>query len=166
MALKEAWTLLTAAALAASANCAVAGQSSMSLPGPVVLIAQQTYVDVVGMLERSGYRVVDMKSTFLGRIRIRAKNREHLREVVVSRSTGEIKSDQIIRVFAVAGEGETREQIVRGTRSGTHSAQASTNSGVSASVGDSSGSVNNSGVGASVGGASVSVGGGGVSIGN
>lgn len=165
MALERARILLAATAIATSAGGAYAGQTSMPT-GPHLLIAQQNYIDVVGMLEGTGYRVVDMKSTFLGRIRIRAKNREHMREVVVSRSTGEIKSDQIIKVFAAPSDSDARRQNVRNTRSAPRSEQERNNSGLSASIGSSSGSIDSSGAGASVGGASVSADGGGVGIGN
>ena len=69
-----------------------------------VQVAQQTYVDVIANLEAAGYTVVETKRTLLGRIRIRARNAVHLREVVVSRATGEVKRDEIVEIFQDAGE--------------------------------------------------------------
>jgi nucleoside diphosphate kinase len=138
-------------------------QSADAAPDGSYQIAQQSYADVIVALENTGYRVVDMRSTFLGRLRIRAQNREHMREVIVSRSTGEIMSDQIIKVFATRGDGSpaaTRQTAAVSKGGDTSGDSSAGTSSVSASVGGSSG------VSASVGKTSVSIGGGGISIGN
>ena len=113
-------------------------------------VAQQTYSDVIAQLQDVGYRIVEVKSTFLGRIRILARNKVHLREVIVSRSTGEIKRDVILELI-VADVGNNSDI----TSSGTDTSGGSPEGGATGS-----GSVN---VGASAGGTSagVSVSGGG-----
>lgn len=126
------------------------------------VISAQSYIEVIGMLEESGYRVTGMKSTLLGRIKILAQNRQHLREVVVSRSTGEIKSDRIIREFASGSDGGVKQTQTRSQSS--DSSNSSTGSGgVSVSVGGggtSAGvSAGGGGVSANVGGLSVGLGG-------
>ena len=50
---------------------------------------------VIQGLQQGGYRIISIKSTFLGRIRIMAENRTHRREIIVSRSTGVIFRDRI-----------------------------------------------------------------------
>lgn len=153
-----------AVAVAMATVGASAGQAG-SPPAVGIVIAQQTYVDVVNMLEKSGYRVLEMKSTFLGRIRIRAANREHVREVVVSRTTGEIKRDQVIQVLRISGDG-TSAQGGSAQGSSDQSSSSGSGGGLSASVGSTSASIGSSGVSASTGGGSVSVGGGGIGLGN
>lgn len=160
MALERARFVLAATVVATCMGSAVAAQTGARPQGPILMIAQQTYLDVVGMLENTGYRVLNMKSTFLGRVRIRAMNREHVREVVVSRSTGEIKSDRIIQMIGGTNENGTKRQT------GRSASDSVSDGGLNASVGSSSGSVGSSGVSASAGGASVSVGSGGIGIGN
>lgn len=63
-------------------------------------LAQSSYVDVISALKQSGYTVLKVERTLLGRVRILAKNHEHLREMVVSRTTGEVKRDVIVINFA------------------------------------------------------------------
>jgi hypothetical protein len=115
-------------------------------------IAQAGYAVVLSALEQNGYRVVEMKTTFLGRQKILAKNRLHMREVVVSRSTGEIKSDRIIAIFA------------NDKRGGSNTNGAVASVGVSVGVGGVGGGVS-AGVSAGTGGVSAggSTGSGGVS---
>ena len=120
----------------------------------IFALAAQTYIDVIGSLEKSGYRVRSMKTTLLGRIKILAQNKSHLREVVVSRSTGEIKSDRIVRVFAQT-DGNSVGQVKVNTPS---SVSEGSGSGVSVGTGGSSVSVGSGGVSTSVGGLSASVG--------
>lgn len=131
---------------------------------PSMLVSAQSYVDVINMLEKAGYRVSGMKTTLLGRVKIRAQNRQHLREVVVSRSTGEIKSDRIIRVFR-AQDGATAQ---KGKRSSGSSSGSQSGSGVNVDASVSSGGTS-AGASVSAGGgsagASVSVGGTSASVG-
>ncbi len=75
--------------------------------GGVVVVQARSYGDVVAALEAGGYRVDDISRTFLGRVRIVASNRQHRREVIISRSTGEIMSDMIVDVFPESGTGQS-----------------------------------------------------------
>lgn len=58
---------------------------------------------VIQGLQQAGYRIVSVKSTFLGRIRILAENRRFQREVIVSRSTGVIFRDRIQKLTSASG---------------------------------------------------------------
>ncbi|SIN90990.1 hypothetical protein [Vannielia litorea] len=182
---------LTGAALLAGAFGAApaeAARSGMKSGAQVrVILARQSYTDVIANLENDGYRVVKMTSTMLGRVKIIAQNRVHLREIVVSRSTGEIKHDVILKVFNT-NLGDGAAATTKKSRTGVSveaggggSTGGTTGGGVSASVGGSGGvnaSVGSGGVSASVGGSggvnasagkggvSASVGGIGVSLGN
>lgn len=73
--------------------------------GQTGLAQSRTYVDVLASLEASGYSVDRVKSTFLSRVKITAQNAVHVREVVVSRSTGEIVSDQVVQVLGGLQDG-------------------------------------------------------------
>lgn len=120
---------------------------------PVVAgIAAQNYTMVIAMLEDTGYRVTSMKSTLLGRLKIRAQNREHVREVVVSRSTGEIMSDRIVKVFNDPDGDRAVSREANAPQGGQEP------SGASANVGGTSASVGSGGASVSTGGGSVSVG--------
>lgn len=55
----------------------------------------ETVAEVIQILRQDGYTVTDIGRTFLGRIRIEAVSDTHLREVILSASTGEIKQDAI-----------------------------------------------------------------------
>jgi hypothetical protein len=88
---------------AGPANMALAQSADVSAnatAGLTLVAQQQTYLDVMANLEAAGYTVVKTKTTFLGRVQITARNATHLREVVVSRATGEVKSDVILETFA------------------------------------------------------------------
>jgi hypothetical protein len=94
---------LAAVLAAGPANMALAQSADVSAnanAGLTLVAQQQTYLDVMANLEAAGYTVVETKTTFLGRVQITARNAAHLREVVVSRATGEVKSDVILETFA------------------------------------------------------------------
>lgn len=153
-----------------------AGGGARSAPEASITLARQSYTDVIATLEGNGYRVVKMSSTMLGRVKIVARNSQHLREIVVSRSTGEIKHDVILKVYRVkdgADAARRTKSRLPGVSLGSGGGSSGGGSGGSVSVdvggGGASASVGGSGgASASVGGggASVSVGGGGLSIGN
>lgn len=134
--------------------------ATAALPTPAA--AQQAgYTQVIFNLENDGYRVVEMTTTLLGRVRIVARNKIHLREIVVSRATGEIKSDIILQIFAVAdGGASATTSKVKGAVPGVPgvTGPGTTPGGTTVSAGP-------GGVSASTGGASVGVGSGGVSVG-
>tara|TARA_R110002124_G_scaffold35633_4_gene115721 strand:+ start:609 stop:1109 length:501 start_codon:yes stop_codon:yes gene_type:complete len=86
-------------ALAQSASVVSQGNTSFSA-GETVVAQTQTYIDVMAQLEASGYEVINVSRTWLGRVKIEARNQIHMREVVVSSSTGEVMSDVVVSVFA------------------------------------------------------------------
>lgn len=66
--------------------------ATITAAGPAA--AQETDVsDVVRTLRAEGFQVTRIGRTWLGRIRIEAKDEDTLREVILSRSTGEILQD-------------------------------------------------------------------------
>jgi hypothetical protein len=174
---------LAAAVPAASTSFAQARHSDVSSSGGAsgsVVIAQQTYIDVMAGLEAAGYEIVEAKSTFLGRVKIMARNAEHMREIVVSRATGEVKRDVIVELFVAAEGTESDDASVQSrgilglfgsdkasSAGATGSASVGTSAGVSVSGGSvsadsSSGGSVSGGVSAGTSGGSVS---GGVSTG-
>ncbi|MGI9220936.1 MAG: hypothetical protein ACR2QS_07870, partial [Woeseiaceae bacterium] len=86
------WTTLFLAI--ATANPAAAGDVYSGMSDT----AQQTAENVIDTLESSGYKVVSVKRTLLRRLRITAVNGAHTREVVVTRTSGMIKRDKVIKV--------------------------------------------------------------------
>ena len=160
---------------------AIALIALIAIAAPTVTAAQEGsrsgYTQVIFNLEDDGYRVMQLSSTLLGRVKILARNSIHLREIVVSRATGEIKSDIILEVFRMAGNEKTKTGAAApapGTRPGGGNGGGSTGggttgggAGVSAGVGGTgvSAGAGSSGASVSAGGVSVSVGSGGVSAG-
>ena len=59
------------------------------------LVQTRTLEDVVFQLQAAGYVIEDINRTFLGRLRIIALYGDTRREIVMSRSTGEIFSDTV-----------------------------------------------------------------------
>lgn len=92
-------TFLSAPVMAQDASASANAQASAQLTFDV---AQNSHLDVIAQLEAVGYTILDTKTTLLGRIHIYAKNDAHVREVVVSRWTGEVKYDLIVETFADA----------------------------------------------------------------
>ena len=79
---------------------ATAPVSAASIAAPLLALSAQTHVDVVSALRANGYEVTSVARTFMGRVKIIAIKNGQTREVVVSRHTGEVKSD---RSFANKG---------------------------------------------------------------
>ncbi|MGI9220938.1 MAG: hypothetical protein ACR2QS_07880 [Woeseiaceae bacterium] len=65
--------------------------------------AQQTAENVIETLETNGYRIVSVKRTLLRRLCITADNGAYTREVIISRSTGEIKRDLGFQIATATG---------------------------------------------------------------
>lgn len=63
------------------------------IAGTYQLAQSRDYTDVINGLEATDYAIEDVSTTLLGRTMITASNGAHRREIVVSRSTGEILSD-------------------------------------------------------------------------
>ncbi|QDC09682.1 hypothetical protein FHY55_10685 [Oceanicola sp. D3] len=168
-----------AMSVSASGPAHAAASGLRDAPTERVYMARQNYTDVIAVLERNGYRVVSMSSTMLGRVKILAQNKVHLREIVVSRSTGEIKHDVILKVFKTRREDKKTGKRIRGAVNAPAngggggntggSTGGSTGGGISVGVGNENGGgvsvdVDSGGISVGVGGASVSVGGGGVGV--
>ena len=79
-------------------------------PGALALVAillgapaaGETVEEMIHILESDGFVVTDVGRTFLGRIRIEAVADGLVREVILSRSTGEIRQDAVFRQRAAA----------------------------------------------------------------
>ena len=56
-------------------------------------------------LSATGYRIKEIRRSFLGRIRLIFENDEFEREIVISHSTGEIKRDTVVSRVGVARNG-------------------------------------------------------------
>lgn len=67
----------------------------LALPAPPS--AAESVRDMIKILESEGFVVTDIGHTILGRVRIEAVTDGYLREVILSRSTGEIRQDAIFR---------------------------------------------------------------------
>lgn len=129
--------------------------------GPAVAAgaAQPTYVAVVANLQSEGYTIVSIKRSLLGRYMILARNKTEVREVVVSSSTGEIKSDMV--VGHPEGSGGGVGAAVGGTVGSVGGAVGGTVGAVGGAVGSVGSAVGGAvgGVGGAVGGAVGDVGG-------
>jgi len=59
------------------------------------VVQSRTLEDVIFQLQTAGYEIEDITRTFLGRLRVVARNDGTRREIIMSRSTGEIFSDTV-----------------------------------------------------------------------
>lgn len=73
-----------------------------SLSESYQLAQNRDHNDVINGLQATDYAIEDVSTTLLGRTKITANNGIHRREVVVSRSTGEILSDVLMDIPADA----------------------------------------------------------------
>ncbi|MEX0971261.1 MAG: hypothetical protein WD046_12535 [Paracoccaceae bacterium] len=138
-------------AMAQSASVVGQGNSSFSA-GETVVAQNQTYLDVMAQLEASGYEVVEVSRTWLGRVKIEVRNQLHLREVVVSNTTGEVMSDVIVVVYA---QSENGQPAVDEEAAGNDGGVAV---GVDINLGASGGSNDSNTGGSATGGVSISIG--------
>jgi lipoprotein-anchoring transpeptidase ErfK/SrfK len=129
-----ATTMLATPALAQQANVGANADSSTNIQ-----IAQNAHVDVIASLEASGYQILDTKTTLLGRIHIYAQNDVHVREVVISRWTGEVKYDLIVETFADA-KAKGTAKVAGETTAPADDEDENNNSGLSVSIGASASS--------------------------
>lgn len=115
-------TLLCSAGLAfASLATQISAQGShtgRAFDAEIQLVQARTIEDVILQLEQAGLSIDDITRTFLGRIRVVASNRTTVREIVMSRATGEILSD-----------------VIRNRRSGDDDENVASGSGTPASNG-------------------------------
>lgn len=81
------------------------GQGSASIAAEEMLASssqppESRHLEVLDVLENTGYTLVELRRTWLNRILIRARNAQHLREIVISRSTGSILRDVVVETYA------------------------------------------------------------------
>ncbi|GGH50315.1 hypothetical protein GVY41_05360 [Frigidibacter albus] len=69
---------------------------------------QWRYIDILEALDGEGYTIVSVTDTLLNRVKIRARSREHLREIVVSRASGQILRDAVIETYDYRPAGPER----------------------------------------------------------
>lgn len=72
-----------------------AGAASSGTPRP----PQERYLDVIDALETAGYTLLSVRETMLNRVQIRARNALHLREIVLSRASGDILRDVALETY-------------------------------------------------------------------
>ena len=58
------------------------------------------YLEVVSALKANGYKIESITITFLNRAKILASNPHHLREIVISRASGQILRDAIVQDYS------------------------------------------------------------------
>jgi hypothetical protein len=115
-AIMTATTMMAAPALAngGNANASVTAEvtAEVTASGSFEVAQNRTYLDVVTSLKAEGYEITDVSKTWLGRIKIVATSKANLREVIVSRTTGEVLSDVIVDVYAKAdGKGDVNAGV-------------------------------------------------------
>ena len=86
---------------------------------------QWRYIDVLEALDKEGYTVVSVTDTLLNRVKIRARSSQHLREIVVSRASGQILRDAVIETYDYRPTGPERsldlmllDPMLQGDRAG------------------------------------------------
>ncbi len=87
---------LILAITSAPAASVAQGTDLSGLAGSYQLAQNRDYNDVVNGLTATNYEIEDIGTTLLGRTRILANNGLHRREVIVSRTTGEVLSDMVL----------------------------------------------------------------------
>lgn len=94
-----------ALALCSSQTGSVSAQNQMPSFDPsssyirIEPLPEFMYLTVLERLEEAGYTIENVTTTWLQRLRIRAINATHRREIVVSPTNGLILRDAIIEVF-------------------------------------------------------------------
>jgi len=113
-------------AISALALVAWDGAATAQAPASVIndrelaALAGDDAARIVRELAASGYRVTEIRRSFLGRIRLILENDEFEREIVISNSTGEIKRDTVVSRVGAAngGNGQTGGGNVNGGGNG------------------------------------------------
>ena len=67
----------------------------LAVAGAVTQAAAEPWQDVARELQAQGYEVLEVRRTWLGRIKIEAETPDHRREIVLDRGTGEIRRDLV-----------------------------------------------------------------------
>ena len=91
--------------IALAAGAATPAYADVPTTPSFEVAAADGYLLVASELEQSGYRIVSITRTMLGRIRITARSGRHEREVIVSRSTGEVLRDMITKEIGAPRRG-------------------------------------------------------------
>ena len=78
------------------------------VPPPIMIAQARTEADLIAALELQGYQIDSVRRTLLGRVVIKARNDTNIREIVMSRSRGDVLSDQIVRNLSADGDHEAR----------------------------------------------------------
>lgn len=60
------------------------------------------FLTIITALSHAGYEIVSTDVTLLNRVRIRARNNSHLREIVVSRASGRVLRDVVVQTFSTS----------------------------------------------------------------
>ncbi|MBQ2259813.1 MAG: hypothetical protein II336_00420 [Loktanella sp.] len=98
-----------------SQNLAAQDQNTIPLSQLDALVLDQDpqarYVRVIQTLDQNGYEIVDLRNTLLNRALIRARNQRHLREIVVSRASGQVLRDVVIEEFTAPPSDEPSPAI-------------------------------------------------------
>lgn len=156
-------TISATGALAQNATSEVGAEAAAEVQaqsGEILFAQARTEAQVVAALELQGYEISAIRHSLLGRVVVTAQNQVHVRQVVMSRGTGEILSDQIVDLIAGA-DAQTSGTAAAGADGGSTSTGATVGLGVDLGVSAGSNEEDEGGgsTGASVGGS------GGVSIG-
>ena len=125
--------LLTASgSFAQQVSAGAEAASAVEMQGQIgeMLFAQaRTEAQVIAALELQGYEISDTRRSLLGRVIITAQNDIHVREIVMSRATGEILSDQVVDLMA-----SVRARTNGATTANDESGSASTGTSVGSRV--------------------------------
>ncbi len=114
---------------------------------------------VIRALKGQGYKVTDVSRTWLGRIRIEAVRENVIREIVMSRSTGEIKQDALFE--RGAAQSDTTRTSAASNSGGKGKSGGNGNSGSNGNSGGHGNSAGNGNSGGESGGGNSGGGGGG-----
>lgn len=108
-------SLTTCVAAAFSAPLAAQSFDAGTVSGAEIeLVQARTLDDLLSQLQATGYTIDDISRTFLGRFRVIASNGTTTREIIMSRTTGEIFSD-IVRSREAGPEDEAGGPSTRGS---------------------------------------------------
>lgn len=144
-----ACTLVSSAAMAevgTTAQAQAQAQVQADAANSFEVAQNRTYLDVIASLEAEGYKINEVTTTWLGRIKVMAQSTQNLREVVVSRATGEIMSDIILEVYA-SGATNGTAAVATAENGGSTEVDTTVEVGVGIGLGSNGSGANGSGSG-------------------
>ena len=154
--------VLSCLALIAPSGAALAQSAGSGVTEAELAVAENGFaLQLVTSLQESGYTIVEVRKSLLGRVRVIAENDRHRREIVVSRTTGEIRRDALINAN---GLGPALER--GGTRPGADASAEARSRNSASGGGNGRGSSGGKGGGGSKGGGNAGGGGKGGGNGN